>query len=80
MIYKKVGNIDSLQDIPWDKKIIITGSIGGSRAWFQRMEGTFKNDNNNFRFVNIYGTATCFSKDDFISLNILEYQEAAHEN
>ena len=69
-MYKKIGNIDGFNDIPWDKPIIITGSIG--RAWSHRMPGVFKKDNNDFRFVNEFGMSTRFNNNDLISLNILE--------
>jgi len=73
-MFKKTGNIDSFADIPWDKQIIITGSIAGNKSYFQRMEGTFRKDNDNFRFVDDFGMSTHFNKNDSMSLNILEKQ------
>ena len=69
--YEKVGEIAAFESIPWGKHVIVTGSIGGSRAWFHRLPGVFLNDNNNIRFISDYGTVTCFSKGDPISINLL---------
>lgn len=43
-MYKATGTIDKWDDIPWDTRIIVTGSIDGSRAWMLRMPGVFKKD------------------------------------
>jgi hypothetical protein len=76
-MYRVIGKINSFENIPWGKPIIITGSIDGNRAWFQRMPGVFKKDNDNFRFVDDFGMSTCFEKNDFLSLNLLEKQIGA---
>lgn len=39
--YNKTGVIDSWGDIPWNKQIIVSGSIGRN-AWMWRMPGVFK--------------------------------------
>ena len=71
-MYKLVGVIRNFNDIPFDKQIIIAGSINGNELWFHRMPGTFKKDNDDYRFVNVHGMPTRFSKETPISLSILE--------
>lgn len=71
-MYKKIGNIDSLNEIPWDKPVIITGEIDRNHAWFYRMAGMFKRDNECLRFVDDFGMSTRFNNNDSISLSILE--------
>lgn len=71
-MYKVVGKIDSFKDIPWNKPIIVTGGIDGSRAWFQRMTGIFRKDNDKFRFVDDFGISTCFGENDSMALTVLE--------
>lgn len=71
-MYRRIGEIRTFKDIPWDKPIIVTGGIGWCGAWCQRMPGIFRKDNDDFRFVNDFGMSTRFNKNDFISLNILE--------
>lgn len=73
-MYKKVGVITAFEDIPWGTHIIVTGSIGGSKSWCQRLPGTFLRDNDNYRFISDYGTATCFSEDDDILMSMLEIE------
>jgi hypothetical protein len=74
-MYKVTGTIDKWDDIPWDARIIVTGSIDGSRAWMLRMPGVFKKDSGDYRFVDDFGIATHFKRDGRISLNILERSE-----
>jgi len=76
-MYKVVEKIDSFKTIPWDESIIVTGGIGGSRAWFRRMPGVFRKDNDDFRFVDDFGMPTRFGRNDSVSLNLLEKQVGA---
>ncbi len=75
-IFKIVGCIDNFQDIPFDQKIIISGSIGGKTAWFYKIPGIFIKINAGFCFLDDYGISTPFSENDIISLNILGKQDA----
>ena len=71
-MYKLVGIIRKFDDIPFDKQIIIAGSINGQEAWFHYMPGTFKKDNDDYRFVNVHGMPTRFGKETPIALSVLE--------
>ena len=77
-MYKRVGVITTFGEIPWGKHITVTGSIGGNRSWSCRMPGIFLRDNGNFRFMNDYGTATCFSEGDDILMSVLELEGGDH--
>ena len=71
-MYRVTGKIDRWDDIPWDVPIIISGGINGSDAWFWRMPGVFKKDNDRSRFVDDFGMSTPLLKGGRIGLNILE--------
>ena len=75
-MYRKIGKIESCQDIPWDKEIIISGSIG-KNTWLWRMSGIFKacSDNRLARFIDEHGVVTPFNEKDFLSLSILEKEK-----
>lgn len=71
-MYKVVGEIKNFNDIPFDRHVIISGAIDGTQSWFHRIPGTFKKDNDDYRFVDDYGMASRFRKDTPISLSVLE--------
>lgn len=69
MSYKKVGVIESISEIPFNKNIIVTGSVG-CNDWKWRMEGEFKHKGKGIVFRDVHG---CVSHvGETISLNILE--------
>ena len=69
--YKKTGGIDSFYEIPWNKPIIVSGSIGRD-AWMWHMPGVFERNNGKARFMNEYGMAKNVDENTHISLNVLE--------
>ena len=71
-MYKLVGSINSFKDIPFDKQVIISGSIDGTQSWFHRVPGIFRKDNDDYRFVDDHGMASRFRKETPLSLNVLE--------
>lgn len=77
--YNKTGVIDSWGDIPWNKQIIVSGSIGRN-AWMWRMPGCFKKNNGDAWFMDEHGMATHFNENDLISLNMLMLAEVGNES
>ena len=77
-MYRKIGKINSFDEIPWGKEIIVSGSIG-KRDWMQRMKGVFEQSGNDYRFKNEFDMFTRLSPDDFISLSVLKEVNAAHK-
>ncbi|MEK4824602.1 hypothetical protein NSS71_08585 [Niallia sp. FSL W8-0951] len=70
MLYRKIGTIDNIFQIPFDKNLIITGRIGNS--WSYQMPGVFKKNENKIVFRNEHEISTVIDKNTEISLNILE--------
>ncbi|MDQ0154974.1 hypothetical protein [Robertmurraya andreesenii] len=70
MLYKKVGTIDSISEIPFDESLIVTGRIGNGWTW--RMPGVFKKQGNKIVFRNMYEMSTEIDENTKIGLNILE--------
>ncbi|MDO6451741.1 hypothetical protein [Oceanobacillus profundus] len=70
MGYKKVGTIDGMSEIPFNKTIIVSGSIGD--RWMYQMEGSFKKQGNEIVFRNVHEMSTKIEDDTVIGLNILE--------
>lgn len=79
-MYEIIGKINSFEDIPWGKPVIITGSINGNRSWFHRMPGKFRKDNNDFRFIDDFGMITRFERNASVSLNLLKKQVIEMQN
>ena len=71
--YKMIGTIDSFEEIPWGKPVIVSGGIGQD-AWMWRMPGVFEINNEKARFVNEHNIAKDFDKKTRISLNVLEVE------
>ena len=69
--YRKTGSIDSFNEIPWDKPVIVSGGIGNN-AWMWRMPGTFERNDGEPRFRDEYGMSKYVDKNTRISLNVLE--------
>lgn len=69
--YKKIGTIDSFEEIPWGKPVIVSGSIGRD-AWMWQMPGVFEINDEKSMFVNEHNMAKDFDKKTRISLNVLE--------
>lgn len=72
--YNKVGTIDSFDEIPWGKPVIVSGGIGKD-AWMWHMPGVFEINNGKARFVNECGMAKYLDEKTLISLNVLEVEE-----
>lgn len=70
MEYKRVGTIDNISQIPFDKNIIVTGIIGNGWSW--KMPGVFKKQGNKIIFRNMHGMSTEIDENTEIGLNILE--------
>ncbi|MED3779377.1 hypothetical protein P4560_02270 [Heyndrickxia sporothermodurans] len=70
MEYKKVGTIDNISEIPFDKNIIVTGRIGIGWSW--QMPGVFRQKENKIFFRNEHEMSTVIDENTVISLNILE--------
>lgn len=76
-MYRKIGEINGFDEIPWGKEIIITGSVGN--GWYWLAKGTFEKNDTGFRFRDECGVCTQFAPGDFISLNVLEKVSAARK-
>ncbi len=70
MKYKRIGTIDNISQIPFDKNLIVTGRIGNGWSW--QMPGVFKKQENMIVFRNEHEMSTVIDKNTEISLNILE--------
>lgn len=70
MTYKRIGTIDNISQIPFDKDLILTGRIGN--GWSHQMPGVFKKQGNKIVFRNVYEMSTVIDENTDISLNILE--------
>lgn len=68
--FKKVGEIDSIAEIPFDKPIIVSGGIDKGKCWMQQMPGIFIKKDGKIFFKNEYEMNTEIVED--IHLNILE--------
>ena len=71
--YKKIGTIDSFDEIPWGKPVIVSGGIGRD-MWVWHMPGVFERNNGMARFVNKCGMARHIDEKTFIALNVLEVE------
>ena len=72
--YKKIGTIDSFDEIPWDKLVVVTGGIGRD-AWLWRVPGVFEKNNGKPRFRDRNGMNIYFSENVRIGLNVFEANE-----
>lgn len=70
MMYKKIGTIDNLSEILFNKKLIVTGTIGN--GWLYQMPGVFKKIGNKIVFRNDNDMSTEIDEKTCISLNVLE--------
>ncbi|MCO7175542.1 hypothetical protein ACFP7A_00885 [Sporolactobacillus kofuensis] len=70
MAYKKIGTIDNISQIPFNKNLIVTGRMGNGWSW--HMPGVFKKQGNKIVFRNVHEMSTEIDKNTIIGLNILE--------
>lgn len=70
MVYKRIGTIDNISQIPFNKNLIVTGRIGNGWSW--QMPGVFKKQENKIVFRNEYEMSTEIDENTVISLNVLE--------
>lgn len=70
MMYKKIGTIDNISEIPFNKKLIVTGKVD-KIGWMWQMGGMFIKIGNEIIFRNEYDMTTKV-EDGEIGLNILE--------
>ena len=66
--FKKIGAIKKLVEIPFDKELIVTGSVN-KHGWVWRMPGTFKRKGNEVIFENMHGMTS--TVDEKINLAII---------
>lgn len=57
MAYEKIGTIEDVSDIKFDKHIIVNGRVD-KRGWMWHMGGMFKKRRNEIVFENDYGMTT----------------------
>ena len=69
MAYEKIGTIDDISEIQFNKKIIVSGSVDKT-GWMWHMGGMFMRIGNEIVFKNEYGMVTKV-EDGKIGLNIL---------
>lgn len=69
MTYQKIGTIDSISEIEFDKKIIVSGHVN-KIGWMWRMPGIFKQQGKEIFFENEHGMKSKVVEGE-IGLNIL---------
>lgn len=70
MKYRKIGTLDNISEIPFNRNIIVSGRVDKT-GWMWQMGGTFKKEKNQIIFKNDYGMTTKVEEKE-ISLNVLE--------
>ena len=65
---KTIGTIQGLAEIPFDKGLIVSGSVNKT-CWVWRMPGTFKRKGNEVIFENMHGMTS--TVDEKINLAII---------
>lgn len=70
MAYMKIGTIDGISEIPFNKNVIVSGRVDKT-GWMWQMGGLFEKKGNEIVFKNEYGMTTKVEEEE-ISLNILE--------
>lgn len=73
MDLKKAGEINNIKDIPFDRHVIVSGTMSnGDHGWIWRMPGIFiKNDNGIF-FRNHNDLITKIDENTILGLKLLE--------
>lgn len=68
--HRRVGVINSISDIPFNRHLILSGELGSGYMW--RMPGVFRKDNNETVFINHCDIKTQIDDETKINLLILE--------
>mgnify|MGYP001258210753 CR=1 FL=1 len=69
-MYRKIGKITSINEIPYGQNIIISGTIGN--GWFLRVPGRFEKRNNKLVYIDVHGCMVEHDMNSYINLSILE--------
>lgn len=69
VVYKTIGSIEDISQIPLNQNLIVTGSVSDV-GWMWRIEGVFKHTKNGIVFKDIHGCVHHINKN--ISLTMLE--------
>ncbi len=70
-MFRRIGQINSFNEIPWGKKVMIMGSVCHN-DWCYGMPGAFRKNERGYYFENDFGMKTYFKKEDFIGVNLME--------